>query len=54
MKTEQEIRLKLQQLTEQLGNFTDPRQISIVKGEIRRVAWILGEGPDFVLVPVKI
>ena len=47
MKTELEIREKLQFLEGQLANGNDPH----AGREVDRLKWILDEGPDYIQVP---
>lgn len=51
MKSESVIRAKLDQMQAQRANFSDPVQIRIFNAEIKRLEWVLGIGPDVVLVP---
>jgi aminoglycoside N3'-acetyltransferase len=51
MMTEKEIRDKLRSLINSIGNYRDEGQLRIIHAEIKRLRWVLGEGPDVILVP---
>ena len=51
MKTEQQIRDKIKWLEEQIPNF-DGEQFKILMWDIARLQWVVGDGPDNILVPI--
>jgi hypothetical protein len=51
LRTEAEIRAKLAFLRGELANFSDENQALRVRTDIQRLLWVLGEGPDVIIVP---
>jgi|APCry1669189567_1035234.scaffolds.fasta_scaffold240051_1 hypothetical protein len=51
MRTEEEIKTRLEQMIAQRPNFHDAIQIKRLDAEIKRLEWVLGTGPDVILVP---
>jgi hypothetical protein len=51
LRTEKEIRAKLAWLRGELPNFNDENQALRVRTDIQRLLWVLGEGPDVIIVP---
>jgi hypothetical protein len=51
MRTETEVRAELATKLEQQGSYSDPCQKREVATDIARMKWMLGEGPNVVIVP---
>jgi hypothetical protein len=54
MRTQQEIQDKLEQLQRSLPGFNDPMQVRKIQVAIACYRWVLGLGPEFLLVPKPI
>lgn len=51
MRTENEIRDKLERMRRGLSNFSDPTQIKQQEFGIRLLNYVLGEAPEEIMVP---
>jgi len=51
VKSSREIIQKIDWLLEQKENFTDVVQLAMLEQDIQRLEWVLGTGPDVILVP---